>query len=95
MYKCLLIAKAFLKHNINIFIHIFFIQLFLSLFASYWPEQRFSHHNKIRTNPINQYLSLQLSFLNQVSQKSPSESNTSTFRGCKFQTRPIQNDQHI
>ena len=44
----LLIVKAFLKHNIDIFIHIFFIQLFLSLLTLYWSEKRFRHHSKIR-----------------------------------------------
>ena len=44
----LLMAKVFLKHNINFFIHIFFIQLLLSLLTLYWSEIRFSHHSKIR-----------------------------------------------
>ena len=44
----LFVVKVFLKHNINIFIHIFFIQLFLSLLTLYWSEKRFSHHSKLR-----------------------------------------------
>ena len=44
----LLVGKVFLKHNINIFFHIFFIQLFLSLCTLYWSKKRFSHHRKIR-----------------------------------------------
>ena len=43
----LFVVKVFLKHNINIFIHIFFIQLFLSLLTLYWPEKRFRRHSKI------------------------------------------------
>ena len=43
-----LIAKDFLKHNINFFNHIFFIQLFLSILTLYWFEKRFSHHSKIK-----------------------------------------------
>ena len=42
----LLIVKVFLKHII-VFIHIFFIQLFLSLLTLYWSDIRFSHHSKI------------------------------------------------
>ena len=38
----LLIAKVFLKHNINIFVHIFFIQLFSSLSTIYWSVKNFS-----------------------------------------------------
>ena len=37
----LFVVNNFLRHNINIFIHIFFIQL-------YWFEKRFSHHSKLR-----------------------------------------------
>ena len=44
----LLIVKVFLKHNINIFIHIFFIQLFLLLLTLYLFKKRSSHHSKIR-----------------------------------------------
>ena len=44
----LLIAKVFLKHNINFFVHKFFMQLFLSLLTLYWSEIRLSHHSKIR-----------------------------------------------
>ena len=44
----LLISKVFLKLNINFFIYIFFIQLFLSLLRIYSSEIRFSHHNKIK-----------------------------------------------
>ena len=44
----LLIANVFLKHNINFFIHIFFIQLILSLLTLHWSEISFSHHSKIR-----------------------------------------------
>ena len=44
----LLIAKVFLKLNINFFIYIFFIQLFLPLLRPYWSEIRFSYHNEIR-----------------------------------------------
>ena len=44
----LLRAKVFLKHNINFFIQIFFIQLLLSLLTLYCSEIRFSHHSKIR-----------------------------------------------
>ena len=44
----LLIGKVFLKYNINIFIRIFFIQLFLLLLTLYWSKKRFSHHSKIR-----------------------------------------------
>ena len=44
----LLIVKAFLKHNIIIFIHVSFIQLFLSLLTLYWSEKRCSHHSNIR-----------------------------------------------
>ena len=36
----LLITKVFLKHNINIFIHIVFMQLFLSLLTLYWSKKR-------------------------------------------------------
>ena len=43
----LLILKVFLKHNINIFIHMFFIQLVLSLLTLCWSEKRFGH-SKIR-----------------------------------------------
>ena len=43
----LFVVKVFLKHNINIFIHIFFIQLFLSLLTLYWSEKRFRRHSKI------------------------------------------------
>ena len=38
----LLLTKVFLKHNINIFIHIVFMQLFLSLLTLYWSEKRFA-----------------------------------------------------
>ena len=44
----LLIVKVFLKHNINIFIHIFFIQLFLLLLTLYLFKKRSSYHSKIR-----------------------------------------------
>ena len=40
-------ARVFLKHSINVFIHILFIQFFLSLFTLNWSENRFSHHRKI------------------------------------------------
>ena len=80
----LLISKVSLKLNINFFIYIFFIQLFLSLLRIYLSEIRFSHHNKIKLattkdffliesskicddlNNENQYLCLQLYFLNQI-----------------------------
>ena len=44
----LLILKVFLKHNINIFIRVFFIQLVLSFLILCWSEKRFGHHSKIR-----------------------------------------------
>ena len=43
----LFVVKAFLEHNINIFVHIFFIQLFSSLLTLYWSEKRFSHQSKL------------------------------------------------
>ena len=43
----LLIAKVFSKRNINFFIHIFFIQLFLSFLTLYWSEIRFGDHGKL------------------------------------------------
>ena len=43
----LVIVKALLKHSIDIFIHILFIQLFLSLLTLYWSEKRFRRHSKI------------------------------------------------
>ena len=42
----LFVAKVFLKHNINIFIHIFFIQLFLSRLTLCWSEKRFGHSKR-------------------------------------------------
>ena len=56
----LLIAKVFLKHNINIFVHIFFIQLFLSLFTLYWSEKRFSHLSKIRLCTTKEFFLIEL-----------------------------------
>ena len=51
----LLIVKGFLKHNINIVMHIFFIQLFLSHLTLYWSEKRFNHHSKIRSCTTKKY----------------------------------------
>ena len=34
-----LLIKDFLKRNINAFIHIFLVQLFLSRFTLYWSEK--------------------------------------------------------
>ena len=45
----LLVTIFFLKHNINISIHVFFLQLFLLLFTFYWSKQKFCHHSKIRS----------------------------------------------
>ena len=53
------IAKVFLKHNISIFIHINFIQLFLSLLTIYWSKKRFSHHSKIRLCNTKEFLLIQ------------------------------------
>ena len=47
-YIGLLSTKVFLKRNINVFIHIVFLQLFLSLLTLYWSEKRFNHHSKIK-----------------------------------------------
>ena len=44
----LLVTKVFLKCNFNVFIHIFFLQLFLSPFTLYWAKEGLSHHSKIR-----------------------------------------------
>ena len=56
----LLMTKVFLKHNINFFIHIFFIQLLLSLLTLYWSEIRFSHHSKIRLCTTKEFFLIEL-----------------------------------
>ena len=43
-----LLIKDFLRRNINVFIHIFFVQLFLSRFTLYWSEKLFRLYSKIR-----------------------------------------------
>ena len=53
------IAKVFLKHNISIFIHINFIQLFLSLLTIYWSKKRFTHHSKVRLCNTKEFLLIQ------------------------------------
>ena len=48
-------AKVFLEHNISIFIHMIFIQLFLSLRTLNWFKKRFSHHSKIKLCTTNEF----------------------------------------